>query len=242
MKMTDMSREERPREKLMALGVSSLSNAELMAILLRTGFRGRNVLQIAQELLADYGGKLSAVSCLSADELCRRQGMGTAKAVTLSAAFELGRRGLTERHSEETVVTSSEAAACSMLGRLKGLDHEECWAMFLNRGNRIISRERISAGGMFSTVLDPRTIARLALEKRAAAVIIFHNHPSGSTSPGTSDISGTENLKKALETFEISLMDHIIIGNDNYFSFADNCITAFRDLAGTSSGTLSGGG
>lgn len=230
MKMTDLCAGDRPREKLFSKGASALSDAELMAILLRTGTAGKNVVEIAQSILADHNGKLSAVASLSIEELCKIKGLGKAKAATLYAAFEMGRRSLCEKNSAVTAITTSEAAASAIMGHIKGLPHEECWAMFLNRGNRVISLDRISAGGMFETVIDNRIVSRMALEKRASGIILFHNHPSGNPQPGQNDLKLTEKLKKALATFDISLIDHIVIGSESYFSFSDGCATPLTDM------------
>lgn len=230
MKMTELCAGDRPREKLFSKGASALSDAELMAILLRTGTAGKNVVEIAQSILAEHNGKLSAVASLSIEELCGIKGLGKAKAATLYAAFETGRRSLCEKNSAVTAITTSEAAASAIMGHIKGLPHEECWAMFLNRSNRVISLDRISTGGMFETVIDNRIVSRMALEKRAAGIILFHNHPSGNPQPGQNDLKLTEKLKKALATFDISLIDHIVIGSDSYFSFADGCATPLINM------------
>lgn len=222
MKMKELCEDERPREKMLSKGAGALSNAELLAILIRTGTKERNALEIARDLMTRCGGRLSEAAVLSVDELCATRGIKVNKAVGIKAALELGRRFLEEKNKEDTGrITTPHNVNDLMFPSLKGLQHEECWVIFLNRSNRIIARERISTGGMNSTVLDNRIILRKALEKRATGIILVHNHPSGDPTPGNEDVKCTERLKKAAEAFEISLIDHIIISDTKFFSFAD---------------------
>ncbi len=222
MKIKDLCIEERPREKMMERGAEALSNIELLAIMLRTGTEKKNVIDVARELLKSSDGKLNIIAGMSVESLCRTQGIGPSKAVTLAAAFELGRRCAAECITDSrTSISSPKIVFRMMLPILRGLDHEECWVLFLNRANHLISKERISIGGIDSTILDCRTIARKAIEKTACGIILVHNHPSGSALPGTADIQATKQLDKALKTCEISLLDHVIIAEDSYYSFAD---------------------
>lgn len=222
MKIKDLCIEERPREKMMERGAEALSNIELLAIMLRTGTEKKNVIDVARELLKSSDGKLNIIAGMSVESLCRTQGIGPSKAVTLAAAFELGRRCAAECITDSrTSISSPNIVFRMMLPMLRGLDHEECWVLFLNRANHLISKERISSGGIDSTILDCRTIARKAIEKSASGIILVHNHPSGSALPGTADIQATKQLDKALKTCEISLLDHVIIAEDSYYSFAD---------------------
>lgn len=214
--------DERPREKMMQKGADSLSNAELLAILLRAGTEKMNVIDVARELLKSAGGKLNGVADMSLERLCAINGIGPGKAVTLAAAFELGRRIASEPIIESrTPISSPRTVYRAMLPIMRGLDHEECWVIYLNRANYMIARERISSGGIDSTTLDSRDIARKALEKRASGLIITHNHPSGSALPGTADINATKQLDMTLKTCGISLLDHVVIAEDSYYSFAD---------------------
>ncbi len=222
MKIKDLSSDERPREKMMERGAEALTNAELIAILLRTGIGRMNVIDVARELLKSGDGRLNGLAGLPVERLCRIDGIGPGKAVTVAAAFELGRRWAAESITDSrTAVSSPKTIFRMMLPILRGLDHEECWVIFLNRANYIIGKERISIGGIDSTILDSRTIARKAIEKQASGVILVHNHPSGSAQPGTADINATRQLDKALKTCEISLIDHVVIAEDSYYSFAD---------------------
>ena len=222
MKIKELCMDERPREKMMQKGADSLSNAELLAILLRTGTGKMNVVDVARELLKSAGGKLNGVADMALERLCEIEGIGPGKAVTLAAAFELGRRAASEPIVESrTAISSPKIVFRAMLPIMRGLDHEECWVMYLNRANYMIAREKISSGGIDSTTFDSRAIAIKALEKRASGIVITHNHPSGSAIPGAADINATKQLEMTLKTCGISLIDHVIIAEDSYYSFAD---------------------
>lgn len=224
MKLKEMNLEDRPRERLVAKGPGALGNAELTAILLRTGGGGMNVLETAQALLAS-AGSLSGLSAMSLEKMMETKGIGVDKAVTISAAFELGRRFAAEKAQSPVQITSAGQIYGIMHPLLKGLDHEECWVFYLNRANRIIFKERLTTGGQSSTVMDSGIVIRKALEKKALGLILCHNHPSGSPIPGTADAKQTESLKKGAETFGISLLDHVIIGDNCYYSFVDEEIS-----------------
>ena len=203
-------------------GPSALSNAELLAIMIRTGTGKMNAVDVARTLLQKADGRLNEVADMSVEKLCSVCGIGPSKAVAISAAFELGRRCALEMTVREKVAVSSPKTVFRMmLPLLKGLDHEECWVMFLNRANYVLGKERMSVGGLESTVMDVKAILRRALDRKAAGVILVHNHPSGSALPGQADIRQTGILKKALQTCEISLIDHVVIAEDSWYSFAD---------------------
>ena len=222
MKIKELFQDERPRERLLKNGAESLSNAELLAILLRTGTRKMNAVELARNLLEDSEGKISAIATMSIDRLIRLNGLGPAKAAALSAGFELGRRCAMEgMNTRKTPISSPSTVYRMMVPRMKSLDHEECWVLFLNRANHLISKEMMSSGGLEATIMDSKSIVRRALEKKASGLILVHNHPSGSPLPGVADIKQTQNLKKALETCDISLLDHVVIGDGCYYSFAD---------------------
>lgn len=226
MRLKDYSSDERPREKMIDKGASALSNAELLAILLRTGTGSMNVLDVARELLKMADGKLNNITSMSCEGLCRIKGIGPDKAVTVSAAFELGRRASMESVIDnKTSVSNPRTVFRIMLPIMKGIDHEECWCLFLNRANYIIAKECMSRGGLDSTVFDIKSILRKAMERKACGIIIVHNHPSGNPLPGENDIRETRNLKKALDTCGIALIDHVIIAEDSFYSFADECIS-----------------
>lgn len=203
-------------------GPGALSNAELLAIMIRTGTGKMNVVDVARTLLSSAEGRLNAIADMPMERLCSVSGIGRSKAVTIAAAFELGRRCSMELAVPDKVAVSSPKVVFRMmLPFLRGLDHEECWAMFLNRANYVLGKERMSVGGLESTVVDVKAILRRALERKASGVILVHNHPSGNAMPGQADIRQTAVLKKALQTCEIQLVDHVVVAEDSWYSFAD---------------------
>lgn len=223
MRIKDLCVDERPREKMLAKGPASLSNAELLAILLRTGTERKNVLEVAQILLNAAGGSLTAASAMSVNELCRIDGIGTWKAVTLGAALELGKRMCSEvPDNSRNIIRGPSDVYRELSSVMRGLQHEECWLLYLSRNSRVISREQLSVGGQSETIVEVKAVVRRALDLRASSLIISHNHPSGDPHPGNADIRLTSNLKKALETFDISLLDHVIIADGRFYSFADD--------------------
>lgn len=228
MKMKELSLDERPREKMLEKGADALSNAELLAILLRTGTGGMNVVETARELLAGCGNRINEVAGMSTERLCQVKGIGLGKAVSIAAAFELGRRCAAEAAREQhTSISSPKDAVRLLLPHLRDLDHEECWVLFLNRANYLINKERITVGSGDATLIDIRTIIRRAIERKATGIILSHNHPSGNAMPGKADIEETARLKKALGTCDISLIDHIVIASKSYYSFSDEELCRF---------------
>lgn len=224
MKLKELNIEERPRERLIAKGSSALGNAELLAILLRTGSGNKNVLEMSHELLA-AAGSLTELSSMSIDKMQAIGGIGKNKAATVTAAFELGRRFAAEgSRSPCRAITNASQIFSIMFPVLKGIDHEECWILYLNRANHILYKEKVSIGGLSSTTIDTNSILRKAIEKKADGIILVHNHPSGNPQPGKADVVETERLKKAAETFSISMLDHVIISDSGYYSFADQMI------------------
>ena len=222
MKIKELYRDERPRERLLKNGAESLSNVEMLAVLLRTGTRKMNALELARTLLGDSEGRIGGIAAMSIDKLKLLPGIGPAKAATLAAAFELGRRCTEERPANaKKSISSPRDVYRLMIPHMKTLDHEECWVLFLNRANHLIGKEMMSSGGMESTLIDCKTIIRKALEKKASGIILVHNHPSGSPLPGTADINQTRLLKKGLDTCDISLLDHVVVADSSYYSFAD---------------------
>lgn len=224
MKLKELNIEERPRERLIAKGSSALGNAELLAILLRTGSGNKNVLEMSHELLA-AAGSLTELSAMSIDKMQAIGGIGKNKAATVTAAFELGRRFAAEgSRSPCRAITNASQIFSIMFPVLKGIDHEECWILYLNRANHVLYKEKVSIGGLSSTTIDTNSILRKAIEKKADGIIMVHNHPSGNPQPGRADVVETERLKKAAETFSISMLDHVIISDSGYYSFADQMI------------------
>lgn len=222
MKLKELCIDDRPREKMLEKGPSSLSNAELLAIMIRTGTGKMNVVDVARTLLHTAEGRLNAIADMPVEKLCSISGIGRSKAVTIAAAFELGRRSAAEKIVQDRVpVTSPKDVFRMMLPFMRGLDHEECWAVFLNRANYVLGKDRMSVGGMDSTTIDVKAVLRRALDRKASGVILVHNHPSGSALPGQADIRQTALLRKALQTCEIQLVDHVVIAEDCWYSFAD---------------------
>ena len=213
--------EERPREKMLERGSMALTDAELLAILLRTGNNEKSALGLARELLEGADNSLRNISNYSCDLITRISGIGPAKAVSLMAAVEIGRRAMVPQGGSEIVITDAKSALDVMAPLLAHLDHEECWALFLSRANRIIARERISVGGSVATVIDVKLVVKRAVERLASGIILIHNHPSGNAVPGEKDRRATQSLKKAAALLDIDLIDHIIVAGNKYFSFCE---------------------
>lgn len=211
---------DRPREKLARLGLSSLSLAELIAILIRTGSKNKNAVEISKELLASYDNNLASLSRLSIQELSRVKGLGSVKAVSIMAALELGRRRREFEISGNKIKSSADVAA-QMQPLLSDLAHEEFWIILLNRANKIISKKKVSMGGTSGTVVDPKIIFKEAIQVACSNIIAVHNHPSGTNEPSLADKELTKKLKIGANHLDIQLIDHIIIAGNSYYSFAD---------------------
>lgn len=212
--------DERPREKMFSKGCESLTAAEIIAILIRSGNRNDNAVVLAGKILDMAGGSLTNLSRMTVESLCRIDGIGQAKALSVLAAAELGRRIAGEKIGGDPIRNSLDIAQV-MIPHLKGLQHEEFWVMYLNSGRRLIGKEKLSTGGTASTVADVKMIVRSAVEKMAAGIVLIHNHPSGDPHPGMEDIRRTSEIRQAAACLDISLIDHIIVGGDKYFSFSD---------------------
>ena len=229
MRIKDWVADERPREKMLSRGARSLSNAELLAILIGSGTGGKNVMEVAQELLAQAEGRLVLLSAMPLERMQGQKGLGKVRAVTIQAALELGRRAFEEiALLDKRSITSPELVYRLMLPSLKNLDHEECWALFLNRANYLIGKELVSSGSLESTPLDTQKIVRRGIEKQCRHIILVHNHPSGQPRPGEADIRQTERLRKALSLMGISLMDHIVVAEEAFYSFAEERVGRLR--------------
>ncbi|MBQ9193216.1 MAG: DNA repair protein RadC [Bacteroidales bacterium] len=217
--MKEWSLDERPREKMLHRGAASLSNAELLAIFIGSGVPGTNAVDVGQELLSSVGGRLSGLYGLPAGKLMEHKGIGEARAVAIAAAMELGRRYMAEESAPGESVHDPEQVFRMMLPVLKGLRHEECWILYLNRANVVTGREKLTTGTAESTLIDSRHVLRRVIEQQAKGVILVHNHPSGSPLPGEADIRETRKLQLALKTFDVLLLDHVIIADGAYYSF-----------------------
>ena len=222
MRIKDLCPDERPREKMRLRGAKALSNAELLAILLGSGTGGKSVVDIAQELMLSADGKLSLLDAMPLERLITQPGVGEVRAVTVVAALELGRRCV-EEHAlcGRRAITGPEATYRLMLPVLKNLDHEQCWAIFLNRSHFVLGKEMITSGSLEKTVIDTARILRRAIEKQCVSVILVHNHPSGDPKPSQADIRQTEQVRRALAAVEITLLDHVIVCEDRFYSFSE---------------------
>jgi DNA repair protein RadC len=222
LKITDWAHGDRPREKLLEQGPSSLSDAELVAILICSGTRNKSAVDLGRELLNSVGNNLNNLGKLSAGEMRKLHGIGNARAVAIVAAMELGRRRNLAAVPDHPRIKCSRDVADIFEPLLSDLPHEEFWILYLNRSNRIINRLKLSQGGVSGTVTDVRIIMKKAVEYLASGIIVCHNHPSGNLSPSESDSKITRKIKDAGALMDIQLLDHIIVSGKEYYSFADN--------------------
>src|SRR5688572_2544541 len=216
------SSNDQPREKLLHLGAKTLSEAELLAILMRAGTRNKSAVDVAKELMNQHENSITSLAKLTVHELMKVKGIGEAKAISIAAALELGRRRVTENATQKKQIASSMDAYDLIHSRMRDLMHEEFWILLLDRRSKVISIEEIHVGGMSAMVVDPKIIFQKALERKASSLILAHNHPSGSPSPSMEDIRLTEKVKMAGNFIDIKVLDHIIIGEGAYYSFADD--------------------
>lgn len=213
--------DDRPREKLLHKGKISLSDAELIAILIGSGSRNESAVQLSKRILASTGNQLSELGKLSVKKLCEFKGIGPAKAVSIVAAMELGRRRRTEEALEKKKITSSASVFELMQPIIGELYHEEFWIIYLNNSNKVIEQLQLSKGGITGTLVDVRITLRKALEVGATSIILAHNHPSGTLRPSEADKQLTQKLKTAAQSLDIKVLDHLIVTEKSYFSFAD---------------------
>ncbi len=213
--------EERPREKFLEKGAQSLSDAELLAILIRSGNRDENAIDLARKILNAAGNNLLALRKFSYKDLGKFKGIGAGKALSIMAAFELAGRCGQQMAPVMARIHTSEMAANIVAPLLRDLVHEECWVLYLNKGDQLIGKERVSSGGMDATVVDVRMIIKGAIGRNSCHIILAHNHPSGSRFPGEQDKVMTKKLQQAANMCDIMLLDHIIVAGEDYFSFAD---------------------
>lgn len=219
--ITAWAEEDRPREKMILKGRQALSDAELLAILIGSGTTGLSAVALAQQILQSVDGDLNDLGKCSLPDLQKFPGIGEAKAVTIAAALELGRRRQLSDLRDRPRVTHSRDAFQAIAPLLTDLQHEEFWLLLLNKANEIFARERLSSGGMSGTVVDLKMVLKAALEAKAAAFIAVHNHPSGNLQPSQADIDLTRRLKQSGHLIDLPLLDHLIISERGYFSFAD---------------------
>ncbi|MBC7863456.1 MAG: DNA repair protein RadC [Bacteroidia bacterium] len=213
--------EDRPREKFLLKGKSSLSDAELIAILLGSGSVDESAVGLAKRLLAGANNNLNDLAQISLTDLQKLKGIGEAKAITIAAALELGRRRKDADVRERPRIQTSREAYQLVCDKLIDLDHEEFWVAYLNRSSRVLKEENISRGGISGTVVDVKLIMKSALEYGASSLVLFHNHPSGNSDPSQEDHRLTRKIADAARFFDISVSDHLIIYENKYTSFAD---------------------
>ncbi|MDM1397665.1 RadC family protein [Myroides odoratimimus] len=216
--------DDRPREKLMLKGKSSLSDAELLAILIGSGHREESAVELCKRILAMYNNNLSVLARQSIARLTAFKGIGEAKAIAIIAALEIGQRRRLSERVEDPIISSSSDVFELINPIIGDLEHEEFWVLYLNNSNKVKFKSPLSKGGMTGTVVDVRLLFQIALEQKAVGIILTHNHPSGKVKPSDADIQITKKIKEAGRIMDIQLLDHLIITEYSYYSFADEGI------------------
>lgn len=216
--------DDRPREKFLLKGKSSLSDSELLAILIGSGSRNESAVQLCQRILASANNNLNELGKLSAKQLMEFKGIGEAKAISIAAALELGRRRRLEDAFEHKKITSSKAVFEIMQPIIGELMHEEFWVLYLNNANKVIHKAQLSKGGMTGTIVDVRVVFKIAFEHNATSIVLTHNHPSGKLYASEPDKKLTEKIKMAGRQLDVIVLDHIIITETGYYSFQDDGI------------------
>jgi DNA repair protein RadC len=214
--------DDRPREKLILKGKNTLSDAELIAILIGSGNRQESAVGLAKRILTFTNNNLNELAKLSVNDLTQFKGIGEAKAITIITALELGRRRRLEEALVRPKITSSKAVFDIMQPIIGELAHEEFWVLYLNNSNKIIYKNQLSSGGITGTLVDVRILFKKALELSAIAIVLCHNHPSGSLKPSKSDVDLTKKIQEAGKILDIKILDHLLITEKAYFSFADS--------------------
>lgn len=213
--------EDRPREKMLLKGRDSLSDAELIAIILGSGSKDESAVSLAKRVLSSVSHNLHELGKLSLADLMQFKGIGEAKAISIAAALEIGRRRSITDPQSRPIVTSSQDAYNLFKSTINDMSHEEMWLILLNQGNRLIKKVRMSSGGSTSTIVDIKMIFKTAIEAQAQSIILVHNHPSGSLLPSRADKAITAKIKEAAKYMDLNIMDHIIVAETGYYSFVD---------------------
>ena len=219
-RISDMDMDDRPRERLARFGAQVLSTPELLAILLRVGIQGENAVQMAQRLLRDMNG-LTGIRQVSFDELCAQNGIGPAKAAQIKAAIEIGNRLASQSPDERTSIHSPADAAAIVLYEMSALEQEELWVLILDTRNRVLALEKLYRGSLNSSMVRVGELFKSAIRRNAAAIIVFHNHPSGDPTPSPEDIALTRNITNAGKLLDIEVLDHIVLGANKFISLKD---------------------
>jgi len=214
--------DDRPREKLLLKGKSALSDSELIAIIIGSGSRDESAVQLSQRLLASVNNNINQLGKLTVSQLTKFKGIGEAKAVSIVATLELGQRRKLQETEKYISVTSSKIAFDLMQPIIGDLAHEEFWVLYLNNNAKLLYKTQLSKGGITGTVVDVRILFKIALEQNAISILLIHNHPSGKLTPSKQDIEITNQIKQAGKQLEISVLDHLIITENAYYSFNDD--------------------
>ena len=217
----DWAEDDRPREKLLNKGAAALSDAELFAILIGSGNKNESAVELCKRILGDNHNNLNELARLSITDLAKYKGIGEAKAISIVAALEIGKRRKTNEVLERTKITQSSDLFELFEPALLDLNHEEFWVAFMNGANKVLETKRLTQGGMKQTVVDVSMLLRMALERSAHAVAVAHNHPSGENYPSREDLQITQKIKTGCDAIGVRLLDHIIIAGGRYYSFAD---------------------
>jgi len=220
--LKNLARDDQPREKLLEKGSSSLSDAEIIAILIGSGTREKSAVELCREILRSVDNDLNKLARLTIHDLMKFKGIGEAKAITIAAALELSRRKKSDKDSNSNFVNTSKDAFNAVRHFYEDLNHEEFHVIILSRANKIIAVELISKGGLNATVADGKVIFKKALEKGASSIILCHNHPSGNLKPSDVDIDLTKKMKSFGAFIDMPVLDHIIVADQSYYSFADS--------------------
>ena len=221
MSIKNWNEEDRPREKFLEKGKNAMTNAELLAIIMSSGNAEENAVELARRILKDADNSIDVLGKYSLKELMQYKGIGEAKAISIAAALELGLRRMSEPNEKIELINSSQKAFEYMQRYFMGLQVENFVVLYLNRAMKPIKLEKISEGGLSATVVDIRLIGKMALMNLASAVILAHNHPSGNLLPSESDMLLTDKIKKGLQLIDVQVSDHLIIGNNEFYSFSD---------------------
>ena len=221
MAITDWPLDERPREKLMLRGAPALSDAELLAIIMGSGNREDSAVELGRKILSSVGNNWHNLSLLQISDLMKFKGIGEAKAISIATALEIGRRRAAQEVPEKIQITTSLESYKVLLPYLSDLQTEEFWTVYLNQNNRILGKSKLSSGGINQSVVDLRILFKNALEHLATGIIIAHNHPSGNLKPSSEDLKITKQIAEAGKILNIQLLDHLIITQNSYLSFAD---------------------
>ncbi|PQA92961.1 hypothetical protein B0A69_12375 [Chryseobacterium shigense] len=216
-----LAKDDRPRERFLQKGKSSLSDSELLAIIMGSGSRDESALELARKILSSVNNSWHQLSLLSSKELMKFKGIGEVKALSIMAALEIGKRRAVQEIPDKPVISNSKDVYFILKNQLSDLRTEEFWAMFLNQSNKVIHISQLTQGGISQSVVDVRVLFKTALDHFSTGIIIAHNHPSGSLKPSKEDIAITQKIKEAGSTLSIQLLDHVIVAHDSYFSFSD---------------------